>query len=148
MKLTVLLIAVAITLTACGTGEAFPTESDKPPDLVVVSGNEELTLSAHSYCWSRRDGNETLTVCADGVPADPLPSITVDDGDELSALFPLPWSLRALLQPDELTVDLDPSGSAPASLPAAGTYRADIDGRGEEGSAAWSFLLVIATSTT
>lgn len=149
MKLTAVVVAAVVALAGCG-GSDFPTEDDRPPDLVVSSGERELTLTPYSYCWSRRSGLESLHVCADGVPQEPLPSLSLDAGETFNAQFPLPWTLQAEYLPDgeycadKLRVEIDTIGD-PIDLPtAAGSYRVEIFGRGDAGDGAWAFELTTA----
>jgi len=116
---------------------------DQPPDLIVAAGAEQLVLSPFSYCWFV--GGQG--VCVDGIQTDPLPSLTVDDGEDLSVEFPLDWQIQATLLPGgdycdgSLTVDVDPDGSPVETLGSAGTYRVELFGRGDQGDAAWAFEL-------
>lgn len=116
---------------------------DQPPDLVVTAGDDQLVLGPLSYCWS--SGGEG--VCADGVPPDPLPFLTVDMGEDLTVEFPLDWQLQATLAPGgnycegSFTLDIDGSGPSVEALGPAGTYRVDVFGRGEQGDGAWAFEL-------
>ncbi len=127
-------------------------ERDHPPDLVVVAGDDQLTLTAFSYCWSTESAEQRQVACADGAPPDPLSSITLADTADLAIVFPLPWNIQAQFLPDgeycngALVVDADPAG-APIKPPGpAGTYRVDLFGRGDQGDASWAFELVTTTS--
>jgi len=169
-KTTVAFVAVALMFAACGgdtgpvggssSGEAIeesmgtsappttlsgsPSGLERPPDLRVRADGIELLLSPYSYCWFV----EGQGVCADGVPQEPLPTLTLDDSSELSVWFPLDWQLWAtLLAGGEycngaMVIDADPQGSPLETLGPAGTYRVEVFGRGQHGDAAWAFKLV------
>ena len=146
MRRIAIFAVLLIATTSCGS-DTFPTEADRPPDLVVIAGDEQVTLSPYGYCWSRRDGATTLNVCADGVPEEPLPSLTLTGGSELSTRFPLPWVITALFRPNNdrcdasSRIEVDIKG-APISVPGpVGTYRVEFFGRGAEGDGSWAFEL-------
>lgn len=128
-----------------------PLEPDRPPDFVIVAGDTELTVAASSYCWSRGADAERRVVCADGVPADPLPRITLGESDDLGVRFPLAWDLEAALLPagdpdnGRLVVTVEPDGSPIERLGPAGRYRVELVGRGDRGSAAGTFELITTT---
>src|SRR5690606_36138908 len=66
---------------------------ERPPDLVVVAGEDELSLDPYTYCWS----SDNQGVCADGEPRDPLPALTVDGSESLAFRYPLDWNLEVRL---------------------------------------------------
>src|SRR5690606_30878817 len=86
--------------------------------------------------------------CADGVPPDPLPTLALDDDEELTVTFGLDWTLQATMVPVDgdvcdgaWTVDVAGDGSGVSTLGRAGEYRVDPFGRGEQGDAAFAFGL-------
>ena len=134
--------STVVTTPPDSTGSSSSLEAmDQPPDLIVTAGDDGLVLSPFSYCWS--SGGQG--VCADGAAPDPLPSLTVDNGEDLTVEFPLDWQLQAtlLLGSDycegSLTLDIDAGSSSVEALGPAGTYRVDVFGRGEQGDGAWAF---------
>lgn len=150
MRINLAAVALVVLVVAgCGTepgqaGSSVPGgERERPPDLVVEAGDDQLDLSPFAYCWS--SGGQS--VCTDGLPPDPLPALTVDSGEALTFDFPLDWSLHATLFEGEdfcggsSTVDIDANDSPVEELGPAGTYRVEISGRGEEGDGAWAFEL-------
>jgi len=169
-KTAVAFASVALMVAACsgetgpvgggGSGEALeestgtsvppttmsesPSGLERPPDLRVTGDGTELLLSPYSYCWFV----EGQGVCADGVPQEPLPTMTLDDTSELSVQFPLDWQLWAtLLTGGEycsgaMVIDADPQGSPLETLGPVDTYRVEVFGRGQNGDAAWAFELV------
>jgi hypothetical protein len=151
MRLTILLMVVGLVAASCGS-DAFPTADAHPPDLLVTSGDQQLTLQAHGYCWSRRNGSETLHVCADGIAPDPLPSLTVSEEAVLSASFPLPWKMTTEFLPGgercpgaaQTLVDIS---GGPISVPdALAIYRVELSGRGKEGHGSWASELATVGS--
>jgi len=128
-----------------------PLEPDRPPDFVVVAGDTELTVVASNYCWSRGADAERQVVCADGVPPEPLPRITLGETDDLGVRFPSDWNLEATLLPEgdpdnrRLVVTVEPDGSPIERLGPAGRYRVELFGRGDRGSAAGTFELITTT---
>jgi len=133
---------VTATGTVVATSTSVPTSTDgnRPPDLRVTGGDRELVLSPFSYCWSAGGTG----VCADGLPPDPLPSLSLVDS-ALSVSLPIDWTLQATVSPsggacdDVSIIDVDPGG-APFDVPgSAGTYRLDLFGRGDRGDGAWAF---------
>lgn len=136
---------IALLVATCGGRSPDSSNGlDRPPDLIVAAGDEQLALVPFSYCWSVG----VRGVCADGTPPDPLLSLTLGSGTALMVEFSLPWEIQATLVPNgdycdgPLVVDLDPTGASVETLGPAGTYRVDVFGRGEQGDAAWSFDLV------
>jgi hypothetical protein len=146
MRRLVILAVLLIAATACGS-DPFPTEADRPPDLVVTAGDEQVTLNSYSYCWSKREGASSLNVCADGVPGEPLPILTLTEGLVLSAQFPLPWVITALFRPnnDECgassRIEIDINGDPIAVPGPTGSYRVEFFGRGAEGDGSWALEL-------
>jgi hypothetical protein len=110
-----------------------PTIGDlpHPPDVVVRNGSTSVQLAAWTYCY--------LTVCADGFPPDPLPS--VGSGDQLEVTFPLEgWTFSAAFRragdPCARTQSVELQQTGPTSFllgPAgpAGTYTVELFGRGD-----------------
>jgi hypothetical protein len=146
MRFIALLAVLLLATAACGS-DPFPTEADRPPGLLVVAGDEGVSLTSYSYCWSRREGASTLNVCADGVHEEPLPSLTLPEGADLSVNFPLPWVIAAHFRPsnDECgaasRIEIDING-APIAVPGpAGTYRVEFFGRGAGGDGSWALEL-------
>lgn len=150
MRITVIAGSlVALLVAGCGaeSGQVGSSgrfeELERPPDLVVAAGDDQLPLSPFAYCWS--SGGQS--VCADGAPPDPLPVLTIAGGDDLTVDFPLDWPLQATLFVGEdycgssLTVDVDANGSPVEALGLAGIYRVEIFGHGEGGDGAWAFEL-------
>ena len=154
------LASVALLLqltTACGnastpnteiapsspTTVSDPVDEIRPPELMVTAGSEELALAPFAWCWTESD----QSICADGVPPEPLPSLTLAPNSELSFHFPIDWHLQASLFPGEdfcevSEVDVLIDGTPVVSLGPAGTYRVEVFGSGEGGDGAWSFELV------
>ncbi|MGA9597725.1 MAG: hypothetical protein WBV06_16335 [Acidimicrobiia bacterium] len=159
--------ALAMVLAACGeaSGPASPDATperltdpsvtatsttassrgtERPPDLRVEAGTTVLSLHPYSYCWTV----EQKGVCADGIPQEPLPAVTLNGDSELTVEFPLDWQLTASLssagRPCDgvMVIDADPHGSPLGPIGPAGTYRVDVFGRGDGGDAGWAFELV------
>lgn len=140
---------IALLVAGCGVesghvGSSDPAEEvERPPDLMVAAGDDQLALNPFAYCWSSRG----QTVCADGAPPDPLPALTVNGGESLTIDFPLDWTLQGTLYVGEgycdgsSIVDIDLNDAAFEELGPAGTYRVEVFGRGEEGDGAWAFEL-------
>jgi hypothetical protein len=152
MVLIALLVAACEGGSGSGDGRATPGQDrpsnslgglERPPDLVVTAGDEQLVLGPFTYCWSVGDRG----VCADGAPPDPLPSLTLESGSDLIVDFPLRWEIQATLLPDGdhcegVVVDVDPIAPSVDTLGPAGMYLVEVFGRGEQGDAAWSFELI------
>jgi hypothetical protein len=154
-----LLCAVGVLLAACGRDATSPdsrdaqradsrpggrsvapaeadvpagptTDSDTPPDVVVVGGRNELSLRPWTYCF----GN----TCADGFPPSPPPDI--GSPAEVEIRFPLPdWDFSAIFQAAgspcarRQSVQLERSGPTTARLRPvgrAGSYDVTLAGRG------------------
>lgn len=150
MRISVVAVSlVALLVAGCGAGSgqvgsSVPfEEGERPPDLVVAAGDDQLVLSPFAYCWS----SVGQSVCADGVPPDPLPSLTVDRGEDLTVEFPLEWQLQVTLLAggdyceSSFTVDIDANSSPVEASGPAGTHRVEIFGQGEQGDGAWAFEL-------
>lgn len=145
---SVALFAVMLLATAACGGDDFPSDADRPPGLLVAAGEEGATLTSYAYCWSRREGASTLNVCTDGIPEEPLPSLTLHESAELSVRFPLPWLMTAIFRPkgDECgaaasRIEVDINGAAIDVPGPAGVYRVELFGRGAEGDGSWAFEL-------
>lgn len=117
---------------------------DRPPNLMVTAGDNQLTLRPYAYCWTA--GGQGI--CADGAAPDPLPSLALADDDELAITFGLDWELQATMVPVDgrvcdgsWTFDVAGDGTAVEALGVAGHYRVDTFARGEQGDAAWAFGL-------
>jgi hypothetical protein len=132
-----------------GTTSTGPTTTSvpaeiRPPDLIVIAGSDEVALIPYSYCWHQ----DTDYVCADGEPAD-SPALTLEDGDQLSLVFPVDWHLQGSLVPEDgpcdgtLEVDVLSDGTPITAIGPAGSYRFDVFGQGEGGEGAWSFGLTV-----
>ncbi len=133
--------------TVTGPVQGSTVGYERPPDLVITTGGKELALGAYSYCWSSQSGDDRQVVCADGVPQDPLPSITLPKAGDLTMTFPLLWNLEAWLYPDGdfcnggFVLQVEPNGRPIDLLGPQGSYRVELFGRGEEGDAVWAFEL-------
>ena len=159
MRIKAFSAAAILTLGACGAGESgtspalsnepanqapttsvppdepAPGDGDvSPPSIHVRSDGEELVLDPWSYCWTEG----TMSVCADGVPPDPLPD--VGSPDEIEVAFDVPgWYFTATAVATgqtcgrAQTVELEATGPTTHRLRpvgAAGDYRIELTGRG------------------
>lgn len=160
-----LLVAVAVT-TGCGTqryeegdraapstttpaaqeSPGEPPELEGPPSVVIDHGDVELSLQAWTTCWS----SGASSMCADGMPPQPLPELGQVTSDVLVS-FPVEgWTfhasqraqgtgsseaIRSRLEPvDEDTWRLSPGGPA-------GRYEVDVWGDGPQGDVIVSFAM-------
>lgn len=164
-RLASMFTAMVALITACGGGPEIdatlvppsspattsppatttdPVDSIHPPDLVIEAGAESLSLQPWTYCWTEN----SQFVCADGMPPDPLPSLTLAPGDDLSFRFPLDWHLQGTLhQGDDMCsaaweVDIIADGTPVEDLGPAGTYRFEVAGQGIGGDGFWTFELM------
>lgn len=145
MRIRVLVGSLVVLLVAgCGDESGrVGDDLERPPDLVVAAGADQLALSPFAYCWFSGGRGR----CADGAPPEPLPAVSVDRGEVLSLDFPLDWSLQATLYEGEddcdrsSTFDIDSDGSPIETLGPAGTYQVHVFGRGNGGDGAWAFEL-------
>lgn len=126
----------------------------RPPNLVVTSGDAELTLLTFGYCWSRRTVVGSVEVeCADGAPANPLPSLELAEGQELGFRFPLDWLLTVSFLLDHehcnggASITVGAERSPLVDPVPEGRYRVEVFGRGSQGDAAWAFELVALGGT-
>ena len=163
------LLAAMLLLSACGSGETTteagsgttdsgessdsngdeqPTEVpdlDQPPDLVVTAGDAEVTLQPFSYCWSGPGEG----VCADGTPADPLPTVAAEDS--VGFTYPLAgWTFTASplsggaceAGAGWLEPRADGGWNVIATGP-AGTRELMLFGRGPQGDAAYGLAVTV-----
>ena len=135
---TVLLVATS------GCSYLGLTGPDSPPDLVVSSGDNALSLGPMTFCWIRSDD---VSVCGDGGLSDPLPRLVLNERSEMQAQFPLPWTLEASIGIDGdlcgpvTGVSFDPVG-VPVAIPGSqGVHTMKIFGRGFRGEASWIFAV-------
>ena len=115
MRTEVFTAVAILALGACGAGEPTPsqglandpgdqpattsvTPDDRvpddggvsPPPIHVRSDGQELVLDPWAFCWTEG----TMSVCADGLPPDPLPD--VGSPDEIEVAFDAPgWYFTA-----------------------------------------------------
>ncbi len=130
-------------------------ESGRPPPVVVEYGNQRLSLSPYSYCWSVEetpggDGGN----CADGTPPDQLPDLGKVGGDITVTFASDGWTFEASTQGRDVrcaqalpaTVTQASGRTWRISLAGApGRYAVHLFGRGPEGNAAASFAVETTT---
>ena len=123
--------------------------TDRPPNLVVTSGQERLDLEPWTYCWS----SGTQGVCADGMPPDPLPAFEAPV-TELGVQYPLDWPMTHQRSIPEgggycqgsTVISMDGHGDPfPPPVP-AGNHSVEIFAQGEGGDAIWSFAFETTTN--
>jgi hypothetical protein len=139
----VLLVAGCAAQDTAGDGHApaplldprGPRNPEGPPEVVVRGDGASLTVAPYTYCWG--------TVCADGLPPEPLPDIGTHP--ELVVEFPVErWRGEATFQRADdrcarlQTVELERVSATTHRLtPAgfAGTYDVDLGVHGRGGDA-------------
>lgn len=103
-----LLLALALSLTACGEKSADEAARQTPPTLTVTSANAcSVTLKSSSYDWTYTQGLQSMTVIACG--AHPLDETSRD----ITPVLEMPFAVSAAYF---YTVTLDFGDNSPESV--------------------------------
>ena len=103
-----LLLALALSLTACGEKSADEAARQTPPTLTVTSANAcSVTLKSSSYDWTYPQGLQSMTVIACG--AHPLDETSRD----ITSVLEMPFTVSAAYF---YTVTLDFGDNSPDSV--------------------------------
>lgn len=103
-----LLLALALSLAACGEKSADETARQTPPTLTVTSANAcSVTLKSSSYDWTYPQGLQSMTVIACG--AHPLDETSRD----ITPVLEMPFTVSAAYF---YTVTLDFGDNSPESV--------------------------------
>ena len=121
---------------------------ERPPALVVTSGDARLELQPYTVCWS----TATSGYCADGIPPDPLPMLgEIQEDIEISWPF-AGWEFAASLQQGRgraFNVDL---GGAPGVWvievgDLEGPYDVSLSGFGPQGDVHYQFAVEVVAGS-
>jgi len=121
---------------------------ERPPALVVTSGDARLELQPYTVCWS----TATSGYCADGIPPDPLPSLgEIEEHIEISWPF-AGWEFAASIQQGEADpVEVDLVGAPGVWVMEVddlnGAYDVSLSGFGPQGDVHYQLAVEVVAGS-
>jgi hypothetical protein len=135
------LIVFIVLTTGCGRVSSV---GERPPALVVTSGDARLELQPYTVCWS----TATSGYCADGIPPDPLPSLGEIDED-IEVFWPFAgWEFDASIQQAgedavDVVLGVRPGAWVIEVGDLGGNYEVSLSGFGPQGDVHYQFSVEV-----
>jgi len=138
-------MAIAALVVGCRASDAASTTiaTDRPPNLVVTSGDESLDLEPTGFCWMGRPEG----VCVDGEAPDPLPGFG-SPVTEIGLEYPLDWPMTLYLNRPgggacglERIIQMRPNGDEFRLPVPVGRHVVDVEAVGDQGQGVWTFVV-------